>query len=173
MTHMIRRKRSRVAPALEAVMILFAVLFLLAGVLLDRGFMLSCFLMAALYYLYRMLSIREFEYQLEGTTLSVDQILGNRMRRTVLVADLKELLVCAPHDSSRVDAWRKSSGSRVKKYDFTSGDPEIPYDTMIVRIDGEETKLLVELSEEMHTYLAQRCPGKVERVYEKDRNTLR
>ncbi|MDO4649035.1 MAG: hypothetical protein Q4B26_10330 [Eubacteriales bacterium] len=163
MVKTVRRKRSRWAPILQGCMAGLAVLFLLMGVMFDRGFMLSCFLMTGLYFLYQNLSVKEFEYEMEGSSLVIDEIIGNKMRKTVLEADLGELIVCAPNDSARVDSYRRSAGSRIKKYDFTSRDPEIPYETMILRVDGEEQKFLVEMDEEMLTRMKQRYPDKVVR----------
>lgn len=47
---------------LKVVMIVFAVIFLLLGVVISRGFMLSGFLFVVLYYFYNVCSRKEYEY---------------------------------------------------------------------------------------------------------------
>ncbi len=163
-TKQVSRKRSVFAPLLQGAMIVFAVLFMLAGIMLDRGFMLPCFLMAGLYYVYRTFSQRDYEYIWQGHELTIDRIYGRAMRRTALVLDLREMLVLAPHDAQVVAPYRKGGRKQVKKkYDFTSYDDRIPYYTMIIRDDEETMKVLLDLDDEVLSMLKRFYPDKVYR----------
>lgn len=160
----VSRKRSSLAPILTGSMILFGVLFLLAGITLDRGFMLPCFLMAALYYVYGILSRREYEYTFKDHTLTIDGIYGRSLRRNDLVIDFDEMVVLAPHDAEIVADYRKGGRKQPKhKYDFTSYEEGVPYYTLILRSDGELCKVLLDLDEDVLEYLKRRYPDKVYR----------
>ncbi len=157
----VSRRRSRLAPLLLGMMILLAVLFLLMGVMFDRGFMLPCFLMAVLYYIYRTLSIREYEYLFEGRSLQVDRIFGRSLRRTAIVVDLGDLIVLAPPDDPAVADYRRGGRKRAKKYDFTSYEEDIPYYTMIVKSEEETVKMLMDLDNMTIDRLKRLYPDKV------------
>ncbi len=158
---MVSRVPKKGAGLLRMLMLIFGVLFLLAGVMLDRGFMLPCFLMVALYYLYRTFSVKDYEYILDGRTFSVDRILGKAYRRRALEVDLEDMTVLAPHAHEAVAAWRKGSGKRFQKEDFTSYREDIPYYTMILEKEGDTLKVLLDLNDEMLQRLKYLYPRQV------------
>ena len=50
---------------------------------------------------------------------------------------------------------------KIKKYDYTSYDDDVPYYTMIVTEDGNKIKLLLDLTEEMLHTIKMQHPQKV------------
>ena len=81
-TEQVTRKPKAMSGLLQKVMILFAVIFILLGIMISQGFMLPGFLLVLLYFFYSVLSQKEYEYVLEGQTLTIDVILGKRYRKT-------------------------------------------------------------------------------------------
>lgn len=158
----VHRKQKSAAGLLKTSMIILAVVFLLLGIMFSRGFMLPCFLMAALYFIYEYYSEKDYEYILEGRKLSIAVIRGRRSRKMVHELDLDQLVIVAPHDAAAVMPYRKGApeGS-LPKYDYTSYEDNIPYYTMIIGSGGHRTKFLLDLDEEMLGYLSRMYPGKV------------
>ena len=56
---------------------------------------------------------------------------------------------------------KKDWKEKIKKYDYTSYDDDVPYYTMIVTEDGNKIKLLLDLTEEMLHTIKMQHPQKV------------
>ena len=68
----------------------------------------------------------------------------------------------APHYHEKVAKYKKNSGTeKLKKYDYTSYEDDIPYYTMIVIEDREKKKLLLDLNQELLFALKKQYPSKV------------
>ena len=147
---------------LKYIMIILGILFLLGGILINRGMMLPCFLMAGLYFLFESAVEKEYEYCYEDDTLYVDEVHPRGKRSTVFESDLSGLVVLAPHDSPQVMPWRKDgSGPALVKYDFTSLQDQGNYWTMIVDLEDGRVKVLLDASAEMLQAIRYRHPDKV------------
>ena len=165
----VSRKKKHMSGALRKVMVIFAVLFVLMGITISQAFMLPGFLLALLYFVYDIFSQRDYEYTmengqltLENDTLSIDVIYGKKYRKTAHVLNLEEMEVTAPHYHEKVAKYKKNSGTeKLKKYDYTSYEEDVPYYTMIIREDGRKIKLLLDLTEEMLHTMKTQFPEKV------------
>lgn len=158
----VHRRRKSSAGTLKTLMLVLAVLFLAAGIFLSRGFMLPCFLMAGLYFLFGFLSGRDYEYILDGRTLQIDVIYGGTRRVTRHMLNLDDLEIVAPHDSEFVAKYRKGGPEGdLPKFDYTSYEDSVPYYTMIIRREGEKIKLLLDLDEDFRNALRRICPGRI------------
>ena len=110
----------------------------------------------------RMLSRKEYEYILDGKTLTIDVIYGKRYRKTAHIIDMTEMEVTAPNRHEAVAKYRKDGGGvRLPKFDYTSYEDDIPYYTMIVIEDREKKKLLLDLNQELLFALKKQYPSKV------------
>lgn len=149
----VSRKKKSMSGILRKAMIIFAVFFVILGITISQSFMLAGFLLAALYFVYDVFSQKDYEYTLESDTLTIDVIYGKKYRKTAHVPYLKNMEVTAPHWHESVAKYKKNGGTeKLKKYDYTSYDDEVPYYTMIVTEDGNKIKLLLDLTDEMlHT----------------------
>lgn len=155
-------KRNICQAALRKVMVIFAVLFVLMGITISQAFMLPGFLLALLYFVYDIFSQRDYEYILENGQLTIDVIYGKKYRKTAHVLNLEEMEVTAPHYHEKVAKYKKNSGTeKLKKYDYTSYEEDVPYYTMIIREDGRKIKLLLDLTEEMLHTMKTQFPEKV------------
>lgn len=149
----VSRKKKSMSGILRKAMIIFAVFFVILGITISQSFMLAGFLLAALYFVYDVFSQKDYEYTLESDTLTIDVIYGKKYRKTAHVLYLKNMEVTAPHWHESVAKYKKNGGTeKLKTYDYTSYDDEVPYYTMIVTEDGNKIKLLLDLTDEMlHT----------------------
>lgn len=143
-------------------MVIFAVIFVLLGIIFQNGYFLPAMLLAALYYFFSLNSDKAYEYTLENEAMTIDVIKGKRRRKTAHVLYYKNLEVVAPHDHEAVAKYKKNGGTeQLKKFDYTSYDDAIPYYTMIVKQNDEKIKLLLDLDQEALRFLKMRYPMKV------------
>lgn len=158
----VKRKEKAMTGILKKVILVFAVLFVVMGITISQGFMLSGFLAAGLYFIYEVFSRKEYEYILEGGRLQISVIYGGRYRKEVHALDLKDMEVVAPSRHEKVAEYLKDGGSvRLPKYDYTSYEEDVPYYTMIVMEDRQKIKILMDLNEEMLGAMKRMYPGRV------------
>lgn len=146
----VKRKPKAMTGVLRKLMVVFGVIFVLMGIMISQSFMLAGFCLVALYFAYDVFSQKEYEYKLEDNHLTIAVILGKRYRKTAHELDLKDLEVVAPNWHESVAKYKKDGGSiRLRKYDYTSYEPDTPYYTMIITEDKEKIKLLLDLTDGM------------------------
>lgn len=162
---MVKEVQKRVKPStklLKNVMILLCILFLLAGIILDRGMMLLALLTAGMYFLYDACSVKDYEYVMEGELFTIAVIHAKRRREIVHELNLKDMEVVAPNWHEAVAKYRKGTGTeKIPKYDYTSYEPEIPYYTMIILENKRKIKLLLDLEDDMICAIKRMYPAKV------------
>lgn len=158
----VKRKQKKMTGVLRKLMVVFGVFFVLLGIMISQAFMLAGFLLVALYFVFDVLSRKEYEYILDGKTLTIDVIYGKRYRKTAHIIDMTEMEVPAPNRHEAVAKYRKDGGGvRLPKFDYTSYEDDIPYYTMIVIEDREKKKLLLDLNQELLFALKKQYPSKV------------
>ena len=158
----VTRKKKAMSGVLRKVMVFFAVIFILMGIMISQAFMLAGFLLLALYFLYDIFSQRDYEYTMDKETLTIDVIYGKKYRTTAPELDLDEMEVTAPHWHDSVAKYKKGTGTeKLKKYDYTSYEEDTPYYTMITRENGRKIKLLLDLTDPMLQTLKTKYPSKV------------
>ena len=156
------RKPKPLTGVLRTVMLIFAVILLLLGIILSQGFMLPGFLLVALYYFYNTYSQKEYEYILEDNHLTIDVIFGKKHRRSAHYLDMDALEVLAPNWHDSVARYRRNGGSiRLPKYDYTSYEEDTPFYTMIMTENKEKIKLLLDLNDNMLQMIKRRYPDRV------------
>lgn len=156
------RNFKQMMGVLRKLMVVFGVFFVLLGIMISQAFMLAGFLLVALYFVFDVLSRKEYEYILDGKTLTIDVIYGKRYRKTAHIIDMTEMEVTAPNRHEAVAKYRKDGGGvRLPKFDYTSYEDDIPYYTMIVIEDREKKKLLLDLNQELLFALKKQYPSKV------------
>ncbi len=157
----IQRETRPTEKLLRGIMIGLAVLFLLQGILFSRGFMLPCLLTAGLSIWYGITIRREYEYILENGWMRIYRV-SDRGRFLQHEFQLEDIVVLARPDDPAVAPYRKGGSERIRKFDYTSYKPDVPYYTMIVAQDGIRIKLLLDLTREA-----------VERIRRENRNAVR
>ena len=158
----VKRKQKKMTGVLRKLMVVFGVFFVLLGIMISQAFMLAGFLLVALYFVFDVLSRKEYEYILDGKTLTIDVIYGKRYRKTAHIIDMTEMEVTAPNRHEAVAKYRKDGGGvRLPNFYYTSYEDDIPYYTMIVIEDREKKKLLLDLNQELLFALKKQYPSKV------------
>ena len=142
-------------------MAVLAAFFLLEGIMLSSGFMLPCFLMTAGYFVYKPVSKREYEYILENRVLTIERV-SDYGRNVIWEIPFSSIqLLCRP-DSPEAAPYRRGGSIPVKKYDYTSYLPEIPYFTLIAKEAGKQpVKLLLDLTPEAIDKIRKTVPESV------------
>ncbi len=162
MVKQVHRRVKTSTKILTKTMIVLCVLFLLMGIVFDRGMMLLALLTAGMYFFYEAYSVKDYEYTMEGTRFTVTVIHAKRRRREAHRLDLKQMEVAAPHWHEAVAKYRLKGGTeKIPKYDYTSYEPEIPYYTMIILKNRKKIKLLLDLDEDMLQAMKRINPQKV------------
>lgn len=134
LTQQVQRKPKKGSKLLSRLMVIFAIIFVILGIIFNNGYFMPAFLLALLYYIYTMLNDSAYEYNFENEKFSIDVIKGKRRRRTAHVLYYKNLEVVTPPDHELVAKYKKN---------------------------GEKIKLLLDLNEEMLRFLKVRYPMKV------------
>lgn len=162
LTQQVTRKQKKHFKLLSRLMVVFAIIFVVLGIIFQNGYFMPAFLMAALYYFFTIWGDKSYEYTFETDKFSVDVIRGKRRRKTEHVLYYKNIEVVAPPDHESVAKYKKNGGTeQLKKFDYTSYEDDIPYYTMIVYKNEEKLKLLLDLNEETLRFLKVRYPMKV------------
>lgn len=132
---------------LRGAMAALAALFLILGIALNRGLMLPCFLMAVAYFIYTNASRRAWEYIIENGVMRIDRMTDHG-RVPLHEFSLRETVALALPDDPGVAKYKKGGEIKVKKYDYTSYADGVTWYTMIIRENGREIKLLLDLNDQ-------------------------
>lgn len=163
MTKFVSRKAKPGTKLLSGIMLVLSILFLLVGIIFDRGMLLLSMLMIIVYWIFNMESVRDYEYRLENDVLTIDVIKGKQRRKTVHELEMVGLEVIAPNWHEAVAAYRKNGGTeKIKKYDYTSYEDDVPYYTVIMRVNRyKKIKLLMDLDMDWLMAIKRKYPQKV------------
>lgn len=158
----VHRRVKTSTKVLSKTMIVLCVLFLLAGIVMDRGMLFLSLLTVGMYFIFEAYSVKDYEYVMEGNSFTITVIHARRRRREEHMLNLKELEVVAPNWHEAVAKYRLKGGTeKLPKYDYTSYEPEIPYYTMIITENQKKIKLLLDLPEDMLQAMKRINPQKV------------
>ena len=141
----VKRKGRPSEKVLRTAMIVFAVVFLLQGIMFSTGFMLPCMLMTLTYFWYSHAIRREYEYTLEDGWFYIDRA-SDRGRRRLHEFPMTDISLLSVPDDPAAAPYRKGGGVKIKKYDYTSYQDDVPYYTMIVEQNGVKVKFLLDLT---------------------------
>lgn len=162
MTKQVSRKQKKSAKVFNVLLVTMSVLFILMGIIFDRGMLFLSMLAVLMYWLNSYQAMCDYEYHMEDGTLTVDVIKGKRRRKRAQELQLKNLEVIAPSWHEAVGKYKKSGGTeKLKKYDYTSYDDDIPYYTMIIHDGTRKIKVLMDFDETWLRTIKQMYPEKV------------
>lgn len=162
MTKQVTRKPRKSSKVFNILLVTMSILFILMGIIFDRGMLFLSILSILMYWLNSFQSLRDYEYHMEDGRLTVDVIQGKRRRKRAQELELKNLEVIAPNWHEVVAKYRKNGGTEhLKKYDYTSYEDDIPYYTMIIYDGKRKIKVLMDFDEEWLLKIKQWYPEKV------------
>lgn len=162
LTKSVAKKKKPLAKFYSRLILILCIIFIVCGIIFTTGMFLPAFCLALFYFYYTLQIERDYEYHLEDGVLTIDVIKGKRIRRQVHELNMKDLVVLAPNWHDAVKEYRRDGGSqKLKKYDYTSYDDDIPYQTMIIYEDKKKIKILLDLDEEWMRTIKMMDPTKV------------
>ena len=101
----------------------------------------------------------EFEYVYVNGELDIDKIMAKMKRKRAKSFELSKMEIMAPVKSHRLDY--QNQNTKMKVYDFSSGNPSHKVFAMIIPSDNELCKVLLEPDEELLKNIEKSCPRKV------------
>jgi len=158
LTKQVSRVQKRSSKFFTGLMLTLSILFLLMGIIFDRGMLFLSMLAVLMYWLNSFQSVTDYEYHLEDGIFTIDIIKGKRKRKRAHELEIKDMEVVAPHWHEAVAKYRKKEGTeKLPKFDYTSYDDDIEYYTMIIYHKKEKLKLLLDLDEEWLNEIRRYC----------------
>ena len=101
----------------------------------------------------------EYEYLFINGDFDIDMIMSKTKRKKVKSFKLSESDLAAPLDSHRMDYY--NGNQNMKVLDFSSGNPEHKRFGVIMRLDGNLCKIILEPDEALAQAMKNSAPSKV------------
>lgn len=162
MTKQVSRETKRFSKGFTRTLLILSILFILLGIIFDRGMLFLSMLSVMMYWYCSYQTLKDYEYHLEDGILTIDVIKGKQRRKRAQELEIQNLEVVAPNWHEAVAKYRKNGGTeKIRKYDYTSYNDDIPYYTMIIFDGKEKIKILLDLDEEWLWTLKRMYPTKV------------
>ena len=116
---MVAKKPTVKDQLIKFVLILFTVLFALAGLVLMPILLVAAVILGVVDYVFIPRLSVEFEYLYVNGELDVDRIFSKSRRKRAASYDLSSMEIMAPWNSHRLDSYKNNRG--LKKVDYSSG----------------------------------------------------
>ncbi|MCD7868221.1 MAG: DUF6106 family protein [Clostridiales bacterium] len=101
----------------------------------------------------------EYEYLFINGDIDIDMVISRSKRKKVKSLKISEADLVAPINSHRLDYY--NSNTKLKTYDYSSGDPEHKRYVMITRDDSGTCRVILEPDEDMAVAMRNCAPSKV------------
>ena len=142
---------------IKVLLIALIALMAVAGLLITPlAFIAAIALGIAAYFVFPNLDL-EFEYVYVNGELDIDKIMAKMKRKRAKSFELSKMEIMAPVKSHRLDY----QNTKMKVYDFSSGNSSHKIFAMIISSDNELCKVLLEPDEELLKNIEKSCPRKV------------
>lgn len=116
---MVAKKLTVKDQLIKFVLLLFTVLFALAGLVLMPILLVAAVILGVVDYVFIPRLSVEFEYLYVNGELDVDRIFSKSRRKRAASYDLSSMEIMAPWNSHRLDSYKNNRG--LKKVDYSSG----------------------------------------------------
>ena len=147
---LIKKEATAKDKMIKVLLIALIALMAVAGLLITPlAFIVAIALGIAAYFVFPNLDL-EFEYVYVNGELDIDKIMAKMKRKMEIMAPVK---------SHRLDY--QNQNTKMKVYDFSSGNPSHKVFAMIIPSDNELCKVLLEPDEELLKNIEKSCPRKV------------
>lgn len=116
---MVPKKTTAKDQAIKFILILFTVLFALAGMVMMPLLLIGAVILGIVDYIFIPRLNVEYEYLYVNGELDIDRIFSKSRRKRAVSYDLSSMEIMAPWNSHRLDSYKNNRG--LKKVDFSSG----------------------------------------------------
>lgn len=138
-----------------------AVVFLaLAGLFIFPLFLIAAIILGVVaYYFILPKTDLEYEYLFVNGEMDIDVIMSQTKRKKAKSFSLSEAELVAPLKSAKMDYY--NGNTKMKVYDFSSGNPSHNRFAVITRDKGEACKIIIEPDENLAQLMKNCAPSKV------------
>lgn len=152
------KKRDTVSTYLVKGLLVFLVVSsILATLLLPLFAMIAIIVISVSVVFYRKLDV-EYEYIFCDGQIDFDRITAGRKRKTMKKIDFDQVEICAPLNSHALDNYKNQD---FKEIDFASHAANVTTYAVIVRDQGNMSKILFEPNEKMLECIRAKAPRKI------------
>ena len=158
---LIKRKHSIWPVLVRNLLIVAGALAVLAALLLTGSivtFLLGAVLIG-LAYLVNFNKVIEYEYLYLDKHLTVDRIQNQSRRKTVAEYDLTAMELFAPVSSDKMAAYQGRND--IKTVDYSTGEKDSTPYAMIIKVNGQLKKVLLEVNDELFEQISKVAPRSV------------
>ena len=141
---LIQRKQKGYEKTVKTAVMVFMVLFLAAGLLINPFLFIGAVVLAVLYYIQVPKLFVEYEYLLVSNELQVDAIYSRQKRKKMKQIDLGQVVLMTKEGSHELDAYQ-----RYEKVDYSAQDPADKAYVLVVGDGGKQVQYFLQLSGEM------------------------
>lgn len=156
---LVAKKSSFALRLLKTLLIMFAVIFLILGmisILSIAGLIIAIVFGVGAYFAHMNADI-EYEYLYLDKEISIDKVMAKSKRKRVAAYDVERMEILAPVKSYRLDSYKNRE---MKTVDYSSGVEEQPDKRYMMVYEGN-TKIFMEPSAEMIKAIQMVAPRKV------------
>ncbi|MDE5867116.1 MAG: hypothetical protein K2H31_11040 [Lachnospiraceae bacterium] len=156
---LVAKKSSFALRLLKTLLIMFAVIFLLLGmisILSIAGLIIAIVFGVGAYFAHMYADI-EYEYLYLDKEISIDRVMAKSKRKRIVTYDVERMEVLAPVKSYHLDSYKNRE---MKTLDYSSGVVEQPDKRYMMVYEGN-TKIFLEPNAEMIKAIQMVAPRKV------------
>lgn len=153
---LIKRKTPAYMVFFKNLIMILAVLFVLAGLVIWPALLIGVVLGIAAYFV-NMNADLEYEYLYVDKELTVDKVMAKSKRKRVAVYDMNKMEIMAPFKSYHLDNYKNRQD---KVADYSSGEEKQPDVRYVFYYDGKQ-KVVFEPNAEMVKAIQMIAPRKV------------
>lgn len=156
---LVAKKSSFLLRLLKTLLIMFAVIFLILGMISTlsiAGLIIAIVLGVGAYFAHMYADI-EYEYLYLDKEISIDRVMAKSRRKRIASYDVERMEIIAPVKSYRLDSYKNRE---MKTIDYSSGVVEQPDKRYMMVYEGN-TKIFLEPSAEMIKAIQMVAPRKV------------
>ncbi|MDE6748961.1 MAG: hypothetical protein K2K21_07865 [Lachnospiraceae bacterium] len=156
---LVAKKSSFALRLLKTLLIMFAVIFLILGMISTlsiSGLIIAIVLGVGAYFAHMNADI-EYEYLYLDKEISIDKVMAKSKRKRIVSYDVERMEILAPVKSYHLDSFKNRE---MKTVDYSSGVVEQPDKRYMMVYEGN-TKIFLEPSAEMIKAIQMVAPRKV------------
>ena len=156
---LVAKKSSFLLRLLKTLLIMFAVIFLILGMISTlsiAGLIIAIVLGVGAYFAHMYADI-EYEYLYLDKEISIDRVMAKSRRKRIASYDVERMEIIAPVKSYHLDSYKNRE---MKTIDYSSGVVEQPDKRYMMVYEGN-TKIFMEPSAEMIKAIQMVAPRKV------------
>ena len=157
--YLVKKKPTALDAVIKYGLIILTVLAALAGLFVSPVILVLAVILGVVSYLVIPKTDIEYEYLYVNGELDVDVIMAKSKRKKAKTLEMNHVDIMAPIRSHRLDYYNHNG--KLKVLDYSSGNSERNRYAMIVKLDQQTCKVILEPDETMLQMMKKSAPSKV------------